>query len=41
MENIDHIQDMVTLINADINDGYLMVKPVGDTKPDICFHLSA
>lgn len=41
MENIEHIKDRVTLVNADIKDGYSLIKVFKDIRPDYCFHLAA
>ncbi len=40
-ENIDHIKDKITLLNADIRDGYSMVGAFKEVLPDYCFHLAA
>ncbi len=40
-ENIDHIRHKITLMAADIRDGYSIQKLVKDVKPDYCFHLAA
>ena len=40
-DNIDHLRDVLHLVNADIRDGYSLQKAFGEVKPDYCFHLAA
>jgi len=40
-DNIDHIRDKISLVNADIKDGYSMRQVFKDIVPDYCFHLAA
>lgn len=40
-DNIDHIRDKITIVNADVKDGYSLTKAFNDIHPDYCFHLAA
>ncbi len=41
LDNINHIKNKITLIEADIRDSYSMEKAVRETEPDVIFHLAA
>jgi len=39
-ENIEHVRDKVTIVNADIRDGYSLQRVVNEIKPYYIFHLA-
>lgn len=40
-DNIDHLANLIHLVNADIKDGYSLQKVFGEVRPEYCFHLAA
>jgi GDP-4-dehydro-6-deoxy-D-mannose reductase len=41
LQNITHLKDRITLIEADINDSFSLIKLLKEAEPDYIFHLAA